>query len=48
MRPFSNGRIFYGDTSIREREDVHILIIAIIIANNGTTPGFNDYNNRRK
>lgn len=48
MRPFANGRIFYGNTSIREREDVLVLIIATIIANYGTTPGFNGNNNRRK
>ena len=38
MRPFSNGRIFYGDTSIRERENVLILIITTIIANGGNNP----------
>ena len=38
MRPFSNGRIFYGDTSIRERENVLILIITTIIANGENNP----------
>ena len=38
MGPFSNGRIFYGDTSIRERENVLILIITTIIANGENNP----------
>lgn len=48
MRPFVDGRFFMATRHLRERENVLILIITTIIANYGTTPGLNDYNNRRK